>query len=187
MNTALYSQTISRRCDLTVRKCFYLQCVMRTWKPRSVSAEGIEREISPHGATPDTENAAMTNEDQRLPCNQPQHFRFEVSRHHASPEHVSSHSIQLLPARMSATPVTDPQTAGRRPSLRGPIQLLVWIFCLMAGVNLYAITYTSNPSIGTFKNSGAGFKFRVSSISGSSVTFEVLPKTGTFGPSGTAV
>ena len=51
----------------------------------------------------------------------------------------------------------------------------------------HAQTYSSNPAINTFKNVGNGYQMRVSSISGSTVTFEIYPKTGTFGSAATPV
>lgn len=66
--------------------------------------------------------------------------------------------------------------------------LTVWLsFFFAMASDISAQTYSSSPATGTFKNVGNGYRFRVSSISGGNVTFEILPKTGTFGQSGTAV
>ncbi|MBL9157087.1 MAG: hypothetical protein JNJ70_06440 [Verrucomicrobiales bacterium] len=50
-----------------------------------------------------------------------------------------------------------------------------------------AASYSADPASGEFKDVGVGYRFRVSGIVGGTVTFEVLPKSGTFGSSGRAV
>lgn len=50
-----------------------------------------------------------------------------------------------------------------------------------------AQTYTSNPSVGTYKNVGFAYKMKVTSISGSNVTFRIDPATPPFGSAGRAV
>ena len=67
------------------------------------------------------------------------------------------------------------------------VKLMLFLMTILTAGFSHAQTYTSNPAIGTDKNVGVGFRFRVQSISGSNITFAVYPKTGTFGQSGTAV
>jgi hypothetical protein len=65
---------------------------------------------------------------------------------------------------------------------------LVGIFLFCASIlPSRAANYSSDPAPGNFKDVGVGYRFRVSSISAGVATFEVLPKTGTFGSPGRAV
>ncbi len=67
--------------------------------------------------------------------------------------------------------------------------LLLGAILIFVHNSAQAITYSSNPAVGTYKNVGAGYRVRVSAINGSNVSFEVMPKTvgGAFGSVGTAL
>ena len=78
------------------------------------------------------------------------------------------------------------------PGMRNPgkfaVSILLGVMILGASVvPSMGATYSADPAPGNFKDVGVGYRFRVSSISAGVATFEVLPKTGTFGFSGRAV
>lgn len=77
----------------------------------------------------------------------------------------------------------------KRPTT-GNLAVVMLVSAVFLGASIlpsHAANYSADPAPGNFRDVGVGYRFRVSEIVGGLVTFEVLPKSGTFGASGRAV